>query len=125
MQASCAIFSISKPDIQHQVGAQEMDLDRASMALLLHLFGVRYIFYIVLVQRVLQECSWLGFPELLRHQHTAHENPGCPEIQDLESAGQSQETADPSLPWGCICSAEMVPAGVQFTDQSDTGLGGT
>lgn len=63
MQVPFAIFSISKPDIQHQVGAQEMDLDEASMALLLHLFGIRYIFYIVLVQHELQECSWLGFPD--------------------------------------------------------------
>lgn len=39
------------------------------MAVLLHLFGVGYIFNIVLVQHELQECSWLGFPELLLHQH--------------------------------------------------------
>lgn len=64
-------------------------MDKAPMAALMHLFGVRFIFYIALLQHELQECSWLGFPELLLHQHTAHKNPG------LESAGQSQESADP------------------------------
>lgn len=112
MEISFAIFLVSKPDIQHQVGAQEMD--KAPMAALLHLFGVIYIFYIALVYYELLECSWLGFPELLLHQHTAHKNPG------LE---KSLETADPPLPWGCICSAEMVPAGLKCSDQSDTGLG--
>lgn len=62
-------------------------VDKAPMAVLLHLFGVRYVFYIVLVQHELQECSWLGFPELLLQEYTVHKNPGCPEMQILESAG--------------------------------------
>lgn len=49
------------------------------MAFLLHLFGLRNIFHIVLVHHQLQ--SWLDFHELLLHQYVTHKKPECSEMQ--------------------------------------------
>lgn len=71
-----------------------MDLivGKAPMAFLLHLFGVRYIFHIVLVPHQLQ--SWLDFHELLLHQYVTRKNAlKC----KSQSAGQNQENTDLSL----------------------------